>query len=101
MSILYKAFIKQRVRKATAEVDIPLERAIRFLEENPKFGIIEDLEGTAFTIEELKDVKSFGSDVRIGQDIEPATREEIFESSDTELFETTRDRTEPSTERNN
>jgi hypothetical protein len=83
---LYKGFIKQRVRKVTAEIDIPLGRAIQFLKEN-KQGIIEDYSGTAYTLEELEDVKSFGSKPRIEPSNRPASLGALFENPDSKLFE--------------
>lgn len=92
--VLYKGFIKLRVKKVTAEVDIPLRRAIDFLEENPNFGIIEDENGKPLTLEELKHVKNFGPDVRIGSDYTDAPEGEVPEDSYRELFGTLGDNTE-------
>lgn len=86
MDELYKGFIRQRVRKVTAEVDIPVGRAIQFLKEN-KDGIIEDYSGVAYTLEELEDVKSFGSKPRIEPDNTVTSFGSFFEDTSGELSE--------------
>jgi hypothetical protein len=83
-----------RVKKVCAEQDIPVNRAIDFLEENPEYGIIESEDGTPLTKEELEHVKSFGPDVRIGSDYTDAPIGEVPEDSYRELFGTLGDNTE-------
>lgn len=75
-------------------MEIPLWRAIDFLKENPKYGIIEDYDGTAYTKEELEHVKNFGSNISLESDFDSAPAGEIPESSYRELFGTLGDNTE-------
>lgn len=87
-----------RVRKVIAEKDIPLERAIDFLKENKKYGIVLDSTGTELKLEELEDVKDFGSNPGSEPNSEPSRGREISEDTYSELLEIIRDKTEPSPE---
>lgn len=93
MADLYKGYIRQHVRRVLAEADIPLERAIDFLKENPKTGVIV-LGTKELTLEELQNVKDFRSEDRSRPDNEPSSGREVSEDSDRELFESFIDNTE-------
>lgn len=84
MDELYKGFIRQRVRRVLAEVDIPLERAIDFLEQN-KYGVIFDSSNNEISLEELYNVKDFGRKNRIESDLDDTSSGEVHEDSDREL----------------
>jgi hypothetical protein len=76
-----------KVRKVIAEKDIPIERAIRFLKENPKFGVIIDNNLNEVSLEELENAKDFRPEIRIGSDNNSTAGREVSESSDRELIE--------------
>ena len=90
-----------RVRRVIAEKDIPLERAVDFLKENPDTGVICDSKDNEITLEELTNVESIGSESGTGQDNEFAGGRKISESSYSELFETVGYNSESSSERDN
>lgn len=93
MSAMYKAYIRLKVRKVIAEKDIDLERAINFLKENPKYGVIEE-DGVGKTLEELQDAKNIGSSTGLEPDNTSARGESLSEGSNPELFGAFTDNTE-------
>ena len=98
---MYKAFIRLKVRKVIAERDIPVERAIDFLKENPDYGVVEDDNGSELSLEELEHVKSFGSIARAGLDSRFTSDGPVSESTDFTVSESIGDNSESSTECDN
>ena len=98
--MMYKGYVRQRVRKVLAEVDIPLERAIDFLKET-QYGVVFDENNNEVTLEELENAKDFGRKDRAGSYNTDASDEQISESSDRELFRTFTDKTKPSSDGDN
>lgn len=87
MTELYKAYIRlHKNRSVLAEADIPLERAIDFLKENPKNGVI--VQGKReIKLEELDNAQNFRSEDKPRLDNPVTGGGEISEDSDRELFE--------------
>ncbi len=97
--MLYLAYVQPMKRRVLAEADIPLERAIDFLNETPS-GVISD--GTRdYTREELENVKSFGTKTGNREDSPAPRRESLFEDPDRELPEFVRDNSKSRSKRNN
>jgi len=98
---MYKGFVKQHVRKAICEMDIPLKRAIDFLKENPKFGIVEDYSGISYTLEELENAKNFEPEFKPELDNTVTGGEPLFEDTYRELLGTLADNSKSSPECDN
>ncbi len=88
MAELFNAYIRLKVRKVIAEKDIPVDRALDFLEENPEYGVIARA-NKEFTKEELLNVKDLGPELGDGPYYSVGTGKKISESTYRELFETT------------
>ena len=97
---MYNAYVRSNKRMLKAEVGIPLERAIDFLNET-KNGVIMDTDNREYTKEELEYVKSVGSLPGFGEDNPLAGGGEISEDPNRELFSFIRDHAESSSERDN
>ena len=89
----YNCYIKQAVRQVPVVLDTDIDTAIVFLE-NEKYGVVTTTLGKQRTLEELKDAKNFGSKFGSKQDSGTSSFGEIYESSDTELSETSGDNSE-------
>jgi len=98
---MYNAFIRLKVRKVIAEKDIPLQRAIDFLKENKKYGVVLDSVGNELKLEELKDAKDFGSNDSIESDNTDERGRTLSESSYREILGIIEDKAKPSSERDN
>ena len=95
--MLYNAYVKQKVRKVIAYRELDVSSAIRFLKEN-KFGIIQDETGLQLTQEELEYAKNVRPESGAGSDYTITSGDPIPESSDRELFGSTTDPTESSSD---
>lgn len=87
MTELYKGYIRYNPNRAVlAEADIPLERAIDFLKENPKRGVI--VQGRReLQLEELQNAQNFRSEDKPRFDNPITGGGEVSEDSNRELFE--------------
>lgn len=92
-SKLYKAYVRERIRVVLAEADIPLWRAIEFLNECSN-GVIISSDGVEHTKEELQNVKDFGSKSGT-KSYSPAPSDgALFEDTDSELSGSSEDNPE-------
>ena len=98
--MLFKGFVRFNVRKVICEIDIPVKRAIDFLKESI-YHTIEDSDGVTYNLEELENVKSFGSKDRTQLDITIDPIGEVSKDSYRKLFGTLGNNSEQSSERDN
>lgn len=98
--MFFKGYVKYNIRTVLCEVDIPVERAIDFLKENTH-NFITNEDGLKYNLEELKNVKSFGSKDRVKFDNTLDPIGAVHEDSYRKLFGTLGYNTEPGSERDN
>ncbi|MEE9580589.1 MAG: hypothetical protein V3V74_04655 [Nitrosomonadaceae bacterium] len=86
--MLYKCYVKNKVREVIVAQDMPIKSALDFLRDY-KNGVVRDSSGSLYTREELLNVKSFGSKSRTRPDNPSTSGGKVSKGTNTELLKVT------------